>query len=193
MKKIGLLFGLLLLLTACQQTADIQYPTSYMIEQENIIDYQPGLECSAFASSYLLRHDGEDIRGMALFEEMPDKLENGNGVYPTGIIKLFQQRGYTAELKQDASIAELKQEISLGSPVIVYIHADVDAPSPYYTHYVPLIGYDEEYFYFAESLEYKANSKEASPYNRKTDVQTFEKLWSNVEGYYEHPYFKIRK
>lgn len=166
-----------------------------MIEKENMFDYQPGLECSAFSSSYLLRHYGVDIRGLDLFKTIPDKLADGNGVYPSGIIKEFEQRGFHAELIKDESIEDLKQEVSKGNPVIVYIHVNVDAPSVHNTHYVPIIGYDEEYFYFAESLEDKSNCKdeEGLPYNRKTDIVTFEKLWSNVEGLYEHPYYKIEK
>lgn len=195
MKKrlISLLFCLVCF-SACANKPTYDYPSSFLIKKENLIDYQPGFECSAFASSYVLRHYGENIRGLALFEVMPDKLEHDAGVYPSGITTLFKERGFDASLKTDATIEELKQELSRGAPVIVYIHADVDAPSVHYTHYVPIIGYDEDYFYFAESLEYKVTETDPTlPYNRKTDIQTFERLWSNVDGYYEQPYFLIRQ
>lgn len=77
-------------------------------------------------------------------------------------------------------------------PVIVFIHVETNADSLHYTHYVPLVGYDENHFYFAESLPYKANYKDQNlPYNRKTDIETFKKLWKDIDGTWQKPYFKI--
>lgn len=171
------------------------YPSSFMIDNKNnFFDYQPGYECSAFSSSYVLRHYGYTDTGLKLFENFPSKLADGGGVYPKGIITMFESRGFDAKMIKDATIDDLKQEISKGAPVIVYIHVEPNADSVHYTHYVPIVGYDEEYFYFAESLPYKANCKDQDlPYNRKTDIKTFKQLWTNVEGIYENPFFSISK
>lgn len=201
---LGLLFAFLILIInivnnrfipTTPYNKDYTYPSSFMIkDNNNFFDYQPGYECSAFSSSYVLRHYGYNDTGLKLYENFPNKLSDGGGVYPQGIISMFQSRGFDAEMMTNGSIDDLKQEISKGAPVIVYIHVDVDADSVHYTHYVPLIGYDEEAFYFAESLPYKANYIDKGlSYNRKTDIETFKQLWTNVEGMYENPYFRINK
>lgn len=169
------------------------FPSSYMIEQENHFDYQPGLECSAFASAYLLRHYGEEASGLKLFENFPGKISDGSGVYPQGIVTFFSDHGYNAEFTTADSVDDLKMLVSQGDPVIVFIHADEPYTNPHYTHYVPVVGYDEDYIYFAESLDYKANCREEEGlrYNRKTPIDEFERLWANIEGMYEKPYFLI--
>lgn len=174
---------------------DYEFPSSFMIEDDNHFAYQPGLECSAFSSSYILRHYGEEMEGMDLYPLMPNKLANGQGVYPKGIVNYFNAHGYEAEYIEDASIDEIKYEVSLGAPVIVHIHVEEPKETIHATHYVPIVGYDEEYFYFAESLEDYANCKDQSdlPYNRKTSIEEFKKLWNNIDGVFEQPYFKIVK
>lgn len=170
------------------------YPPSYMIENNhNYFDYQPGYECSAFSSAYLLRHYGFEASGLDLYKNFPNKLSNGGGVYPSGIINFFNDRDFQVTFIKDASIDDLKQELSEGHPVIVYIHVYVVTDNVHCTHYVPLVGYDENNFYFAESLPYMSNYKDQNlPYNRKTDIKTFKKLWTNVEGLYNQPYFSIQ-
>lgn len=205
MKKIICFLILAVFLTSCASTtymdaqkADTtkkEYPVSYMIEDSNnYFDYQQNYECSAYSSSYVLRHYGEEADGITLFKTIPDKLPNDSGVYPSGIVKMFEKKGYDASFMVDASIDTLKYEVSKGAPVIVYIHVEADADTTHCTHYVPVIGYDEEYLYFAESLDYKANAKdEKLPYNRKTEISEFMKLWENIEGIWNYPYFQITK
>ena len=169
-------------------------PERYLVQRENRFDYQPGgIECAAFSSAYLLRHYGEEASGLPLFENFPGKLADGNGVYPSGIVEMFAGRGYEAEFITGATVDQLKQEVAKGAPVIVFIHVEVPYSNPHYTHYIPVVGYDEQYIYFAESLDYLANCKEESGlvYNRKTPIEEFEKLWSNIDGVYEHPYFRV--
>lgn len=168
------------------------YPESYMITTDNYIDYQPGLECSAFSSAYLLRHYGEEANGLELYKTFPGRL-SGGGAMPNGITEFFTERGYKAEFKSDGTVDILKEKISLGNPVIVFIHVKEPYKSPHNTHYIPLIGYDEDYFYFAESLADYANCKdeENAPYNRKTEISKFERLWSNIDATWDYPYFVI--
>lgn len=169
-------------------------PEAFMVESDNYIDYQPGLECSAFSSAYLLRHYGEEADGLALYENFPGKLPEG-GAMPYGIKEFFNGRGYEAEFKSDGTVDILKELVSSGTPVIVFIHVEEPYETTHNTHYIPLIGYDADYFYFAESLSDYANCKDEKdvPYNRKTEISKFERLWANIDGAWDYPYFSITK
>lgn len=172
-----------------QMTLD-PLPESYMIsEEDNYFDYQETTECAAFSSAYVLRHYGEEADGMKLFETFPYKVFDG-GVAPYGIETLFQERGYKAQYITNGSIEDLKKEVVKGVPVIVFIRLNEEQV---YTHYVPLVGYDKEYFYFAESLKEYANCKEEEgiSYNRKTEISTFARLWEDIDGMWKYPYFSI--
>lgn len=164
-------------------------PETFMITNENYFDYQSGLECSAFSSAYILRHFGKEADGVELFRNFPGKVPDG-GVSPNGIETFFDERGYKAEFIINGTIEDLKEEVSKGVPVIVFIRVN---QQEVYTHYVPLVGYDNEYFYFAESLPYMANCKEIVDvsYNRKTKISEFDELWNNIEGFWDYPYFVI--
>lgn len=180
--------------TSSSDLSALGVPERYLVQSENRFDYQPGnIQCAAFSSAYLLRHYGEEVSGLPLFENFPGKLADGNGVYPTGIVQMFQERGYEAEFITGATVDQLKQEVAKGAPVIVFIHVEVPYSNPHYTHYIPVVGYDEQYIYFAESLNDLANCKDESGlvYNRKTSIEEFEKLWSNIDGVYEHPFFRV--
>lgn len=169
------------------------FPESYMITptEGNYFDYQPGLECSAFSTAYLLRHYGKEADGMKNFETFPDKASFG--VPPTGLVKFLQNNGYNAEYVCDATVDTLKEKVSKGAPVIVFIHLTENDPNVHYTHYLPLVGYDTEYFYFAESLEEFANCKDETglSYNRKTKIDEFERLWKDIDGFWDYPYFDV--
>ncbi|HCL01310.1 MAG TPA: hypothetical protein DHW61_02670 [Lachnoclostridium phytofermentans] len=60
----------------------------------------------------------------------------------------------------------------------------------------PVIGYDDNYFYIAESLEYLANSmEEPECYNRKVSIDDFKKLWDIKEWYmpfYSNTYITVK-
>lgn len=169
-------------------------PESYMVEGDNYFDYQPGLECSAFASAYLLRHYGEEADGLTLYEDFPGRIPEG-GAMPNGIEEFFNERGYEAEFKSDGTVDILKELVSRGAPVIVFIHVEEPYESTHNTHYIPLIGYDADYFYFAESLTDYANCKNEkdAAYNRKTEIAKFERLWANIDGVWDYPYFVINE
>lgn len=172
------------------------YPEVYMVTNMNYFDYQPGLECSAFASAYVLRHFGEEAEGLELFKDFPGKLPGGAGVYPSGVEQFWNDLGgYTAEFKSGGTIYELKRLVSTGVPIIVFIHVEEPYTSTHNTHFLPLVGYDSDYLYFAESLEYLANCKDEPDmvYNRKTEISKFERLWTNIDSTWDNPYFVIKK
>lgn len=166
-----------------------EYPPAVMNVSDNYFDYQSGLECSAYSSAYILRFFGEEADGKSLYENFPAKIPQG--ALPEGIVTFFRLQGYSITFKKNASIEELKQDISLGVPVISFIRVNMEEP---YTHYVPIIGYDEDYFYFAESLPYMVNCQDEDlPYNRKTTIEEYKNLCRNVDGMYQCPYFVISK
>ncbi|MCR2018551.1 hypothetical protein [Blautia pseudococcoides] len=57
------------------------------------------------------------------------------------------------------------------------------------------MGYDAEYLYFAESLDWLANYQEKAEegYNRKTSISKFEKLWMGIDAIWDNPYFVITR
>lgn len=175
---------------------EAEYPESYLITDENRFDYQPGAECSAFASAYVLRHFGEEADGLTLFQDFPGKLPDGSGVFPSGVEQFWNDReGYAAEFKSGGTVEDLKRLVSTGVPVIVFVHVEEPYTSTHNTHFLPLVGYDADYFYFAESLDYLANTKDQPDlgYNRKTDISKFKRLWTNIDGTWDNPYFIITK
>ena len=90
------------------------------------------------------------------------------------------------------NVARLKYEISKGTPVIaflkVYEHKD-------FLHYSPIVGYDEESLYFAESLAEVVNTDHEN-YNRVTTIADFRKLWNTSSlrlPFYRYTYITVRK
>ena len=198
MRNIVLCIGVFLfscLLFGCKKEGEEpKSVASCFLQEDNYIDCQTGMECSAFSSAYILRHFGEKADGVAIYKEMPDKMSDG-GVLPSSIVELFEARGYKAEFKCNGTIEDLKQEILTGNPVIVFIHIKEPYTSVHETHYVPMVGYDKDYIYIAESVRGMANclEEEKNGYNRKIGIEQFERLWSNIDGVYNQPYFVIRK
>ncbi len=146
-------------------------PKQYMITTKNYIDYQPHYECSGFASAYVLRSLGEDADGIALYNDISNKNNDGT-VPPVNLVEFLDKKGYSAKLS-NGTIMQLKHEISKGTPVIVFVRT---SPNEDYYHYLPIVGYDEENIYAAESLKYKENTVNEY-YNRMIGTSDFEKMW----------------
>lgn len=170
------------------------FPHSFMIDSDNYYDYQDGMQCAAFSSAYVLRHFGEAAEGMDIFADFPNQAPDG-GIFPEGIVNYFKGKGYQAEFRQNGTVAEIKGLVSQGVPVIVFIHTEEPHKTVHSTHYIPVVGYDEEYLYFAESIQGLANceNEENPVYNRKTELSKFERLWLNIDGVWDNPYFVIAK
>lgn len=147
---------------------------SFVIAEENRIDLQDGYKCSAFASAYVLRHWGIEANGNDLYEMMPNKMKDGY-VYPKGIQNLLPQYGLRVKYCS-GNLSALKNEVSKGNPVIVMIRIRSDRD---WLHYVPVVGYDEENIFVAESLKEFANCSEQF-YNRKISIREFKKLWNTA-------------
>jgi len=164
-----------------------EIPESYLIRTPNRMDIQPHYECAAFSSAYVLRHLGIEADGNELYKQFPRKLADGT-VTPKGILVLFKKRGYDATFYH-GNLQTLKKQVSQGVPVIAFIRV---SPKQRYLHFVPVIGYDQDYLYLAESLEHTINCKETS-YNRKIKIRDFEVLWRTWVPFCKNSYIVIHK
>lgn len=146
-------------------------PAAFMIKGNNYIDYQNHYECSGYASAYVLRSLGEDVTGLELHGNFTNK--NPDGSLPPGYLwQNLNAAGYKSKLLV-GSLADLKYLVSRGTPVVVLIRLNTFQP---YLHYIPVVGYDEETIYVADSLRYMANA-ENEDYNRAIPVEEFKELW----------------
>lgn len=157
------------------------FPTEYMCESENnSVCYQTDNKCSAYASAYVMRHLGEDIDGESLYPQIKRTL---GFVTPKSIVDVFENHGYSAKAFC-GDINSLKQRISQGVPVIVFVNIPND------THYAAVVGYDESYFYLADSLAENANCDEKL-YNRKISVDEFKKIWQTDTVFPDNIYIAV--
>lgn len=162
----------------------------FLVTKANRTDIQDGFKCSAFSTAYILRHWGIEENGNHLYEVIPNKMRDGY-VYPKGILNLLLRYGFRAKY-YIGNITALKNEISKGNPVIVMIRVQIDKN---WLHYVPVVGYDEQYVYIAESL-YTLVNFDGQYYNRKVEIKEFIKLW-NISmikmPFYRNTYIVVNK
>ncbi len=150
------------------------YPANYLIKRNNRIDIQNNRECAGFSTAYVLRHFGIEADGEALYSSFPSKMRSGN-VYPKGIRTVLRKKGLKTSYFK-GTIDTLKYEVSKGTPVIVFIKVHKDFNN---LHFVPVVGYDEQFVYLSESLRQLVNCNDANnSYNRKVTIKEFKKLWN---------------
>ena len=141
-------------------------PEFFCTSSENRIDYQTDGKCAAYAAAYLLRHFGENADGETLFPELKRTL----GFFSANsIVDVFAQHGYQAKARH-GSVDTLKQRLTEGNPIIVFIRIPGD------THYAVIIGYDEQHIYLVDSLAENTNASDAR-YNRVLTAEDFEAVW----------------
>ena len=68
------------------------------------------------------------------------------------------------------SVDTLKQRLTEGNPIIVFIRIPGD------THYAVVVGYDEQHIYLVDSLAENANASDTQ-YNRVLPTEDFEAVW----------------
>ena len=141
-------------------------PEFFCENTENRIDNQTDGKCAAYAAAYLLRHFGEDADGETLFPELKRTL---GFVSANSIVDVFERHGYQATACH-GSVDTLKQRLSEGNPVIVFIRIPGD------THYAVVVGYDEQHMYLANSLSENADASDTQ-YNRVLTTEDFEAVW----------------
>ena len=145
------------------------YPPEFFCNtEENHIDYQTDGKCAAYASAYLLRNLGEDVSG----EESVSEIDRIFGFVPANkIADVFRRRGYQVKACH-GNIDTLKQQLTNGNPIIVFIRIPND------THYAVVVGYDEQHIYLADSIAENANAAD-SRYNRIMTTEEFKAVWKN--------------
>ncbi|WP_026497080.1 C39 family peptidase [Butyrivibrio sp. WCD3002] len=149
----------------------IKAPSEYVITTENEIRKQYRYECGAYSTAYVLRSLGEDVDSKELYDSLEPKGKDGSVPYET-MQAGAERYGYKLESGM-ISLAALKYEVSKGVPVIVGMEI---APGNSLPHFLPIVGYDDEYIYAAESVGIYANEK-GDHYNRKIKTDTFKELW----------------
>lgn len=166
------------------------YDKEYMLKNSNRLDFQRSTECSGFSLAYVLRSFGIEADGNDIYTKIHRKMRNG-AVMPRTLIRVIQSYGFKAKYVK-GSLETLKVDLSEGKRVIVFIRTRTDKN---WLHYVPVIGYDEEYIYIAESMSSLVNCKEEF-YNRKISSQEFMKFWDTREFYmpfYQNTYLTVKE
>lgn len=164
------------------------YAKRYFISKVNRIDQQTGFQCSAYACAYILRHIGVDADGASLYPAMPHKMKSGY-VYPKGVKKLLEIYGLNVKYCR-GDLNTLKTDLQNGNPIIVMIRIRSDKN---WLHYVPVVGFDEEHIFLAESLQELANCDHGFC-NRKIRNEDFARLWNTAmlrQPFYKNTYFCI--
>lgn len=158
----------------------------FVITKENRTDMQKGFQCSAFSTAYVLRHFDKEVDGGTLYSVMPHKMKSGY-VYPKGVYDMLRRYGMKVKYCR-GNLNALKVDLQKGNPVIVMIRVQKDKD---WLHYVPVVGFDEEHVFLAESLSELINCKNVL-YNRRLRNEEFMQLWNTAmlkQPFYKNTYF----
>ena len=162
----------------------VNAPSEYMITTENEIQKQYRYECGAYSTAYVLRSLGEDVDSKEFYDSVEPKGKDGSVTYEA-MQAGVERYGYKLESGM-ISLAALKYEVSKGVPVIVGMEI---APGNSLPHFLPIVGYDDEYIYAAESVGRYANEK-GDHYNRKIKINVFKELWK-TDGRYRNVAIRV--
>ena len=168
---LGVILAVALIFGGQELFYRVNAPSEYMITTENEIQKQYRYECGAYSTAYVLRSLGVDVDSKEFYEQAEPKSKEGAVTYEA-MQAGAERYGYKLESGM-ISLAALKYEVSKGVPVIVGIEI---APGNSLPHFLPIVGYDEDYIYAAESVGIYANEK-SDHYNRKIKTDTFKELW----------------
>ena len=132
----------------------------------NHIDFQMENECSAYASAYVMRHLGRQVAGSELYNDIHRVF---GFVSVNSVVSLLQSYGYAAKAYHGDNNT-LKQRLISGVPIIAFIRTPDD------THYVVVVGYDENFIYLVDSISDNVNAN-GGWYNRKLSTEEFDEIW----------------
>ena len=184
---LGVILAVALIFGGQELLYRVNAPSEYMITTENEIQKQYRYECGAYSTAYVLRSLGVDVDSKEFYEQAEPKSKEG--AVPYEAMQAGAERyGYKLESGM-ISLAALKYEVSKGVPVIVGIEI---APGNSLPHFLPIVGYDDEYIYAAESVGRYANEK-GDHYNRKIKINVFKELWKTDGNYHNVAIRVVRK
>jgi len=167
-----------------------KYKREFMLKTPNRFDYQGGTECSGFSSAYVLRSFGIEADGREVYAGIPHKIPGG-AVLPGVLSKELGKYGLKARYVK-GNLETLKTDLSEGKRIIVFIRTRTDKR---WLHYVPIVGYDEDNVYIAESMNSLVNCEGAHS-NRRLTNEEFLKFWDTRELYmpfYRNTYLVIER
>lgn len=165
---------------------DHSMPASYLIQGTNRMDIQQHNECAAFSSAYVLRHFGIEADGNEIYKNFLRKLVDGT-ITSKGILSFFKRQGFAVAYYR-GNVESLKLRLTHGVPVIAFVRT---LPNQRYLHFVPVVGYDRDSLYLADSLHYTINCNE--PYfNRKITIPDFERVWKTWVPFNKYSYIVIQ-
>ena len=147
-------------------------PFSLLPDKSVAIEIQGRNQCAAFSAAYVMRAFGTDSKGEHIYREMPGKLPGGL-VTPAGVLSYFRRNGRKAVYLR-GSLDRVKAHLAAGDSVILFVRV---FPDRRYLHFVPVIGYDEEKIYLAESLDFLVNVNDNPYYNRTVPGEMLARLW----------------
>lgn len=177
-----------LILFPKKDTVCVNNKASYLPQQPVRIDFHnKSNEGFAYSAAYIMRFFNREAHGISLKRNFPGKLMNGL-VLPKGICTFFKKEGFLIDYYK-GTLSTLRERVSEGIPVIVLIYASA---FDYTLHYVPVVGYDEEYFYLAESIEALQNCRGDS-FSRRLTYQEMFLLWNVSNQPCKFSYFVIRR
>ncbi|MDE6055176.1 MAG: C39 family peptidase [Lachnospiraceae bacterium] len=164
--------------------------SQFVVSKENHIDIQKGNECSGYAAAYLLRHYDIPANGTEIYQKMPYKASDGC-VPPKGIKKVLESYGFHVKYCA-GNLNALKAEVCKGNPVIVFIKVRRDKR---WLHFVPVVGYDKDNLFLAESAAESVNCS-GKTYNRTISNRDFLALWNTAMlkmPLYTHTFYVVAK
>jgi len=166
------------------------FKPEFILKNPNRFDYQKSTECSGFSSAYVLRSYGIEADGNEFYGGITNKL-HGGAVLPGVLRRELIRHGLKARYVK-GNLNTLKADLSEGKRIIVFIRTRLDKR---WLHYVPIVGYDEDNIYIAESMNSLVNCE--SPHsNRRLSNEEFLKFWDTREIYmpfYKNTYLVIEK
>ena len=184
---LGVILAVALIFGGQELFYRVNAPSEYMITTENEIQKQYRYECGAYSTAYVLRSLGEDVDSKEFYDSVEPKGKDGSVTYEA--MQAGVER-YGCKLESGMiSLAALKYEVSKGVPVIVGMEI---APGNSLPHFLPIVGYDDEYIYAAESVGRYANEK-GDHYNRKIKINVFKELWKTDGNYHNVAIRVVRK
>ncbi|MBQ6569215.1 MAG: C39 family peptidase [Clostridia bacterium] len=164
-------------------------PEEYMVTGENYFDYQGNnLECSGYASAYVIRSLGMEADGHTLYEQFENKNDDGT-LAPLYLAKNLKKMGYKCRLRV-GTLTDLKYHVSRGTPVIAFVKV---TPFQDALHYFAVVGYDENYIYVADSVKNRVNSATQTLYNRKISTDDFKVMWKDTGHLFDNIFLTIKK
>ncbi len=165
-------------------------PKSFLLKEKNRLALQRSTECSGFSSAHVLRSFGIDAEGNEMYAKMPGKMKSG-AVMPRSLKKMLQQYGFNVRFVR-GTLDSMKAELAKGNRVIAFVKTRIDKR---WLHYVPIVGYDEQEIFIAESLGYLTNCKEEY-FNRRLPAEEFLKYWNTAAWYmpfYKNTYLVVER